>query len=71
MTDAKPSDSRAAIALPAALRLGAVGFNVWNGQGVGPAPAGTVGLHHWRVQLPMPDDVAVVRGRADRARVPR
>src|SRR3954452_3213609 len=28
-----------------------VAFNVWRGQDVGPAPAGTVGLGHWTVVL--------------------
>jgi catechol 2,3-dioxygenase len=40
-------------------------FNVWRGQGVGPAPAHTVGLRHWTVQLPSAADVAAVRGRAE------
>src|SRR4051794_14013911 len=41
-----------------------LGFNVWNGRGVGPAPAHTVGLRHWTVQLPEADLDAL------RARVP-
>jgi catechol 2,3-dioxygenase len=36
-----------------------LGFNVWNGRGVGPAPDHTVGLRHWTVQLPAPDVLAV------------
>jgi catechol 2,3-dioxygenase len=40
-----------------------LGVNVWKGQGVGPAPARTVGLRHWKIVLPSPDDVAAVRGR--------
>jgi hypothetical protein len=44
-----------------------LGFNVWRGRGVGPAPAGTVGLREWIVQLPTGDDVATVRARVDSA----
>jgi len=40
-----------------------LGFNVWKGQGAGPAPAGTVGLRHWTVVLPTAADVAEVCGR--------
>ena len=29
-----------------------LGFNVWRGPGVGPAPEHTVGLRHWTVVLP-------------------
>jgi catechol 2,3-dioxygenase len=47
-----------------------LGFNVWNGRGVGPAPEHTVGLRHWTVQLPTDADVAEVRSRADAAGVP-
>jgi catechol 2,3-dioxygenase len=46
-----------------------VAVNVWNGRGVGPAPAGTAGLRHWTVQLPAEADVADVRARAERAGV--
>jgi catechol 2,3-dioxygenase len=46
-----------------------LGFNVWQGRGVGPAPEHTVGLRHWTVQLPTDADVAEVRGRADAAGV--
>jgi catechol 2,3-dioxygenase len=42
-----------------------LGFNVWNGQAVGPAPAHTVGLRHWTVQLPTDPEVAEVRARAE------
>jgi catechol 2,3-dioxygenase len=42
-----------------------LGINVWKGRGVGPAPAHTVGLHHWTVQLPTDADIAEVRSRAD------
>jgi catechol 2,3-dioxygenase len=40
-----------------------LGFNVWRGLGVGPAPAHTVGLRHWTVQLPAEADVERVRAR--------
>ncbi|MFL5844557.1 MAG: VOC family protein [Solirubrobacteraceae bacterium] len=42
-----------------------LGFNVWQGRGVGPAPDRTVGLRHWTVQLPLADDVERVRGRLE------
>src|SRR3954454_8722763 len=32
-----------------------LGFNVWRGRGVGPAPEHTVGLRHWTVELPAAD----------------
>jgi catechol 2,3-dioxygenase len=44
-----------------------LGFNVWNGRGAGPAPAHTVGLRHWTVQLPTDADVAAARDRAEAA----
>ena len=44
-----------------------LGFNVWNGRGVGPAPPHTVGLRHWTVQLPGAPDVAAVQGRLEAA----
>ena len=40
-----------------------LGFNVWRGPGVGPAPEHTVGLRHWTVVLPSAEDVAAVRAR--------
>jgi len=43
-----------------------LGFNVWRGRGVGPAPAHTVGLRHWTVVL-APEDVAEVRDRVPAA----
>ena len=36
-----------------------LGINVWNGRGVGPAPAHTAGLRHWTVQLPSVDEARV------------
>ncbi len=47
-----------------------LGVNVWRGRGVGPAPAGTVGLRHWTVQLPTDSDVAGARERAEAAGAP-
>ena len=44
-----------------------LGFNVWRGQGVGPAPEHTVGLRHWTVELPQ-DELDAVRARVDRRR---
>jgi catechol 2,3-dioxygenase len=44
-----------------------LGFNVWNGRGVGPAGPHTVGLRHWTVQLPGDAHVAEVRARAEAA----
>jgi catechol 2,3-dioxygenase len=44
-----------------------LGFNVWRGRGVAPAPEHTVGLRHWTVELPTEQDVAAVRGRVERA----
>jgi catechol 2,3-dioxygenase len=44
-----------------------LGFNVWNGRGVGPAPEHAVGLRHWTVQLPADADVAEVRARVEAA----
>ncbi len=45
-------------------------FNVWRGEGVRPAPAHTVGLRHWTIELPAARDVAAVRERLDSAGVP-
>jgi catechol 2,3-dioxygenase len=47
-----------------------VGLNIWNGQGVGPAPLHTVGLRQWTVQLPSDADVADVRSRVEGAGAP-
>jgi catechol 2,3-dioxygenase len=44
-----------------------LGFNVWNGRGVGPAPEHAVGLRHWTVELPADADVAEVRARVEAA----
>ena len=41
-----------------------LGFNVWQGQGVGPAPAGTVGLREWTIVLEGAQEVEAVRARA-------
>ena len=40
-----------------------LGFNVWRGEGVPPAPPGRVGLRHWTVWLEDPGEVAAVRER--------
>ena len=47
-----------------------LGFNVWQGRGVGPAPPHTAGLRHWTVQLDTPDEVADVRERLEAAGAP-
>jgi len=47
-----------------------IGFNVWRGQGVPPAPAGAVGLREWTVVLPEAADVAAVRARLKAAGLP-
>ena len=47
-----------------------LGFNVWRGRGVAPAPADAVGLREWTVVLPEAGDVAAVRGRLDAAGFP-
>jgi catechol 2,3-dioxygenase len=44
--------------------------NVWNGEGVGPAPAHTVGLRRWTIELPGAADVDAVRARLRAAGVP-
>jgi catechol 2,3-dioxygenase len=44
-----------------------LGFNVWNGRGVGPAPEHTPGLRHWTIELPTSADVAAVRERVEAA----
>jgi catechol 2,3-dioxygenase len=47
-----------------------LGFNVWRGEGVPPAPAGIVGLREWTVELAAAEDVAAVRARLEAAGVP-
>jgi catechol 2,3-dioxygenase len=47
-----------------------LGFNVWNGRGVGPPPPGTVGLRHWTIELPTAADLRAVRRRVEEADVP-
>ena len=44
-----------------------LGFNVWNGPGVGPPPEHTAGLVHWTVELPGEDDLAALRARLEEA----
>jgi catechol 2,3-dioxygenase len=46
-----------------------LGFNVWRGEGVPPAPAGRVGLRHWTVVLDDPANLAAVRERVRAAGV--
>jgi catechol 2,3-dioxygenase len=45
-----------------------LGFNVWNGHGVGPAPEHSTGLQRWTVRLPE-EELAAVRERAEAAGV--
>jgi catechol 2,3-dioxygenase len=40
-----------------------LGFNVWQGRGVGPAPEHVAGLRHWTIVLPAAADVEAVRAR--------
>ena len=47
-----------------------LGFNVWRGPGVAPAPEHAAGLRSWTVQLPTEADVAAVRGRVESAGLP-
>lgn len=44
-----------------------LGFKVWRGEGVGPAPAGAVGLREWRIELPGESGAAAVRARVEAA----
>jgi catechol 2,3-dioxygenase len=44
-----------------------LGFNVWKGEGVGPAPERTVGLRNWTIELDTAAEVAEVRGRVEAA----
>jgi catechol 2,3-dioxygenase len=47
-----------------------LGANVWRGRGVGAVSAHVVGLGHWNVVLPTPEDVAQVAERARTAGAP-
>jgi catechol 2,3-dioxygenase len=47
-----------------------LGFNVWRVEGCGPAPARTVGLRHWTIELDTPAQVAAVRARFEASGVP-
>src|SRR3954463_6304411 len=40
-----------------------LGFNTWRGEGVGPQPAGIVGLRRWTIVLERDEEVAEVRAR--------
>ena len=44
-----------------------LGFNVWRGNGVPPAPEHTIGLRHWTIQLDTADEVSDVRRRVEAA----
>ena len=44
-----------------------LGLNNWQGEGVPPAPPGTVGLRHWTLVLDGPEELRRVRGRLDAA----
>jgi catechol 2,3-dioxygenase len=47
-----------------------LGFNIWRGAHVPPAPASAVGLREWSVVLPQADDVAAVMARLTAAGIP-
>jgi catechol 2,3-dioxygenase len=47
-----------------------LGFNVWGGLGIPPAPAGSVGLRRWTVLLESADQLAAVRERVEQAGLP-
>jgi catechol 2,3-dioxygenase len=47
-----------------------LGINVWRGEGVGPAPPGTVGLARWTVLLETAEEVDGVRVRVETAGYP-
>jgi catechol 2,3-dioxygenase len=44
-----------------------LGFNTWRGEGVSPAPAEAVGLHHWTVLLESEDELTAIRECLQRA----
>src|SRR3954447_24442396 len=44
-----------------------LGFNIWRGPGVGPAPEHTAGLRHWTIELQSGSEVAAVGARLDAA----
>jgi catechol 2,3-dioxygenase len=46
-----------------------LGMNTWRGEGVGPSPAGAVGLREWRIYLPGSADVDAARARLEGAGV--
>jgi catechol 2,3-dioxygenase len=56
-------------AMPSALFLAAGGYhhhlgtNTWRGEGVGPAPAGTVGLREWTMVLDEGEELDALRSR--------
>ena len=40
-----------------------LGVNTWQGEGIGPAPPGTVGLRRWTIVVPQAADVAATAAR--------
>jgi catechol 2,3-dioxygenase len=44
-----------------------LGFNVWRGPGVAPAPAHTIGLRHWTVQVKTAAELDEIAARLDEA----
>jgi catechol 2,3-dioxygenase len=44
-----------------------LGFNVWRGEGIPPAPPGTVGLRRWTVRLDSAEEVDAVRRHVEQA----
>lgn len=47
-----------------------LGFNIWRGQGVGPAPADSVGLARWNVALASHEQLPALRERLEAAGAP-
>ncbi|CAA9514776.1 MAG: hypothetical protein AVDCRST_MAG69-2697, partial [uncultured Solirubrobacteraceae bacterium] len=43
-----------------------LGFNVWRGVGVGPAPADAVGLRHWTLQVAGVSELEALKKRLKR-----
>src|SRR4051812_13634929 len=46
-----------------------LGFNVWRGNGVPPAPEHTVGLRRWTIQVDTPAEMSEIRQRVEAAGV--
>ena len=47
-----------------------LGFNVWRGEGVPPAPAHTVGLRHWTARVDTRAELDEIRARVEQAGAP-